>query len=98
MRVQSYYGHYCGTPLTSASLGKWSDGRTPFAITHKTTYREVIRKYLKITEPEKVAARIGNGLIRRAFYAAGVNHFWAMDQHDKWKRFGLFLHGCIEGF
>lgn len=70
----------------------------PFAITHKTTYREVIRKYLKITEPEKVAARLGNGLIRRAFYAAGVNHFWAMDQHDKWKRFGLFLHGCIEGF
>ena len=21
-----------------------------------------------------------------------------MDQHDKWKRFGLFLHGCIDGF
>ncbi len=21
-----------------------------------------------------------------------------MDQHDKWKRFGLFWHGCVDGF
>ena len=21
-----------------------------------------------------------------------------MDQHDKWRRFGLFLHGCVDGF
>ena len=69
-----------------------------FAITQETTYREVIRQFLKLTEPEKVAERLGNGIIRRAFYAAGVNHFWSMDQHDKWKRFGLFWHGCMDGF
>jgi hypothetical protein len=61
-------------------------------------HREVIRQYLKCTEPDKVAARLGNVAIRRTFYAAGVNHFWAMDQHDKWKRFGLFWHGCVDGF
>ena len=97
MQAQSYYTFYCGTTLICVFLGKWSD-TPPFAITHKTTYRETIQKYLKDTEPEKVAARIGNGLICHTFYAAGVNHFWAMDQHDKWKHFGLFLHGCIDGF
>ena len=61
-------------------------------------YRDIIRQFLKLTELEKVAERLGNGIIRRAFYAAGVNHFWAMDQHDKWKRFGLFWHGCMDGF
>jgi hypothetical protein len=49
-------------------------------------------------EPEQVAARIKKCLVRRTFYAAGVNHFWAMDQHDKWKHFGLFWHGCVDGF
>jgi len=49
-------------------------------------------------EPKKVAARFGNVAIHCTFYAAGVNHFWAMDQHDKWKHFGLFWHGCMDGF
>ena len=60
--------------------------------------REVVRKYLKLIEPDLVAQRRANRLVRRAFYAAGVNHFWAMDQHNKWLRFGLHWHGCIEGF
>jgi hypothetical protein len=60
--------------------------------------RDVIRRYLKLVEPDLVAGRIANRIVRRTFYAAGVNHFWAMDQHDKWKRFGLFLHGCVDGF
>jgi hypothetical protein len=29
---------------------------------------------------------------RRRFWAAGVNDLIAVDQHDKWKRFGLALH------
>ena len=58
----------------------------------------MIRKYLKLTEPDLASQRIGKRFVRRTFYAAGVNHFWAMDQHDKWLRFGLHWHGCIEGF
>jgi hypothetical protein len=34
----------------------------------------------------------------KVFYAAGVNHLWAIDQHDKWLRFGLHMHVCIEPF
>ena len=54
--------------------------------------------YLKHTEPNLVMQRLSNRLVHRTFYAAGVNHFWAMDQHDKWLRFGLHWHGCVDGF
>jgi len=47
--------------------------------------REVIRKYLRLSEPDKAGQRLANRLVRQTFYAAGVNHFWALDQHDKWK-------------
>ena len=29
---------------------------------------------------------------------AGVNDVWPQDQHDKWGRFGLWLHAGIEAF
>jgi len=60
--------------------------------------REKIQKYLKLTEPDLASQRLGKRFVRRMFYAAGVNHFWAMDQHDKWLQIGLHWHGCIEGF
>jgi len=61
-------------------------------------YRHFIGRYLKHTEPDQVVAQIKKCIVRRTFYAAGVNHFWAMDQHDKWKRFGLRWHGYVDGF
>ena len=64
----------------------------------KGQYRTIIQRYLKAVEPDQVAQRKANRLVRCTFYAVGVNHFWAMDQHDKWKRFGLFWHGCVDGF
>lgn len=60
--------------------------------------RNVIRQCLKLVEPDLAAGPIANRIVRRTFYAAGVNHFWTMNQHDKWRRFGLFLHGCVDGF
>ena len=62
--------------------------------------RNVIGQYLKLAsgEPNLVAGQIANWIICHTFYVAGVNHFWVMDQHNKWKRFGLFLHGCLDGF
>ncbi|KAI6148862.1 hypothetical protein BKA82DRAFT_3978535, partial [Pisolithus tinctorius] len=32
------------------------------------------------------------------FWAARVNDIWAVDQHDKWLRFGLALHTAVEPF
>ncbi|KAF8488655.1 hypothetical protein F5888DRAFT_1952455 [Russula emetica] len=57
--------------------------------------RDVIRRYLKQTEPDLVAGRLARRFVRRE---AGINNFWAMGQHDKWKRFGLYWHGCLDGF
>ena len=48
--------------------------------------------YLKLTEPEAVAFRKRKSFKRKRFWAAGVMDIWTCDQHDKWKRFGLWLH------
>ncbi|PSS37790.1 hypothetical protein PHLCEN_2v357 [Hermanssonia centrifuga] len=44
----------------------------------------------------EVLARKGQRLIRKQFWTVGVNDIWTMDQHDKWRRFQLFLHIGIE--
>lgn len=51
-----------------------------------------------MVDPAGVQARKAGRIRRRVFYAAGVNHIWAFDQHDKWKRFGLRLHMGVEPF
>ncbi|KAG6378350.1 hypothetical protein JVT61DRAFT_14075 [Boletus reticuloceps] len=60
--------------------------------------RRVVRDYFAIYEPELVKQRKANRLQRRQFWAAGVNDIWAVDQHDKWQRFGLRLHTAVEPF
>lgn len=60
--------------------------------------RELILKYNRATDPAGVAVRKAGRIRRRVFYAAGVNHIWAFDQHDKWKRYGLRMHLGIEPF
>ena len=60
--------------------------------------RKLILDYNKATDPAGVLARKAGRIRRRVFYAAGVNHVWAFDQHDKWQRFGLRLHLGIEPF
>ena len=69
-----------------------------FTLTWSNICRELIQQYLKQAEPELVAQRLANHMDCCTFYAAGVNHFWAMDQHDKWLQFGLHWHGCMNGF
>lgn len=60
--------------------------------------RPLILSYLHETEPQQVEARRKKKFKRQRFYAAGVNHLWAFDQHDKFKRFGLYFHLCIEPY
>jgi hypothetical protein len=61
-------------------------------------FRPLIAGLLKAVEPEAVANRRQRGFRRRHFWAAGVNDVWPQDQHDKWGRFGLWLHAGIEAF
>ena len=54
--------------------------------------------YNKATDPIGVAAWKAGHIRWRVFYAVGVNHIWAFDQHNKLQRFGLRLHLGIEPF
>ena len=49
-------------------------------------------------EPEQVLERHQRGFKQKHFWAAGVNDVWPQDQHDKWGRFGLWLHAGLEAF
>ncbi|KAG8708075.1 hypothetical protein FRC09_001464 [Ceratobasidium sp. 395] len=54
--------------------------------------RSVIHEWMKITEPDQLEARKRRVVKRRRFYSTGPNEIWALDQHDKWKRFGMWMH------
>ncbi|KZV79977.1 hypothetical protein EXIGLDRAFT_578677, partial [Exidia glandulosa HHB12029] len=56
----------------------------------------VVLQYFHKYEPEALTRRKQRKLRRKRFWATGVNDFWAFDQHDKWKRFGLRLHLGME--
>jgi hypothetical protein len=47
---------------------------------------------MRNVEPEATTARKGKRIQRRQQYIAGVNVTWTMDQHDKWRKYGLLLH------
>ena len=35
-------------------------------------------------------------ILVRQFWSAGVMEFWSINQHDKWGKFGLWLHFGID--
>jgi hypothetical protein len=53
---------------------------------------------MNLHHPEEVLARKSRRLKRSIYWTAGVNDIWVFDQHDKWRRFQLFLHVAIEPF
>jgi hypothetical protein len=61
-------------------------------------FRNVIESYFAIYESDLVRERKANRLCRKRFWAAGVNDLLCVDQHDKWKKYGLALHTGIEPF
>jgi hypothetical protein len=72
--------------------------RTNFTDLRVSHPRRVVTEYFALYEPELVRQRKACRLRRRRFWAAGVNDLFAVDQHDKWLRFGLGLHTGIEPF
>ncbi|KAF8492109.1 hypothetical protein JB92DRAFT_3147563 [Gautieria morchelliformis] len=65
---------------------------------HIKVSRRVVNEFFQEYEPEGIRERKAKWLKRRRFWAAGVNDIWAIDQHDKWKRFNLWLHTGIEPY
>ncbi|KAG2158616.1 uncharacterized protein EDB93DRAFT_556898 [Suillus bovinus] len=60
--------------------------------------RNVVIAYFSKYEVDLVRQRKARRLQRQQFWAAGVNDLFAVDQHDKWLRFGLASHTGIEPF
>ncbi|KAF8125216.1 hypothetical protein K438DRAFT_2002219 [Mycena galopus ATCC 62051] len=52
----------------------------------------------KVVDADGVQRRKRKKFKRKCFYAAGVMDIICFDQHDKWKRFGLWLHIGLEPF
>ncbi|KAF9562244.1 hypothetical protein CPC08DRAFT_742208 [Agrocybe pediades] len=64
----------------------------------KRVPRDLVVSYFRIFEPQLILERKAGRLQRRRFWAAGVRDLLAVDQHDKFKRFGLALHAGIDPF
>ncbi|KAF8590916.1 hypothetical protein K439DRAFT_1611571 [Ramaria rubella] len=60
--------------------------------------RKVIEEFFLTHEPEGIKERKARHLKRKRFWAASVNDIWAIDQHDKWKWFHLWLHTGVEPY
>ncbi|KAF8581372.1 hypothetical protein K439DRAFT_1514955 [Ramaria rubella] len=60
--------------------------------------QKVIEEFFLTHEPEGIKERKARHLKRKRFWAAGVNDIWAIDQHDKWKQFHLWLHTGVEPY
>ncbi|KAG1844880.1 hypothetical protein C8R48DRAFT_617680, partial [Suillus tomentosus] len=61
-----------------------------------TVSRYLILRYMNLHHQADVQARKSRRLKRSVYWTAGVNDIWVFDQHDKWRRFQLFLHVAIE--
>ena len=67
-------------------------------LTALNIHSHLIVNWFRIFEPDLIRQRKARNLKRRRFWATGVNDMLAVDQHDKWKCFGLALHTGIDPF
>ncbi|KAK7041228.1 hypothetical protein R3P38DRAFT_2512612 [Favolaschia claudopus] len=51
-----------------------------------------LNQFFKDVEPEALRNRVAKKFKRKRFWSAGVMDMICFDQHDKWKRFGLWPH------
>ncbi|KAJ7455486.1 hypothetical protein FB451DRAFT_1342284 [Mycena latifolia] len=59
---------------------------------------EFMAQAFKLIEPAAVQRRKQRRFRRKRFWAAGVMDILCFDQHDKWQRFGLWLHLGLDPF
>ncbi|KZT61001.1 hypothetical protein CALCODRAFT_428374, partial [Calocera cornea HHB12733] len=60
--------------------------------------RHLVQAYQQQVDPVGNKRRLARRLKKAVHWSAGAHERWSMDQHDKWRRFGLFLHVGIENF
>ncbi|KAJ6631981.1 hypothetical protein B0H10DRAFT_1937713 [Mycena sp. CBHHK59/15] len=95
-----------GTRQQAARWGDIEPVYQEFRKKNSPTWEHVGWKFLldsfKVINPHGIQQRKRKRFRRKHFWAAGVMDILTFDQHDKWKRFGLWLHigldpysGCI---
>ncbi|PLW44925.1 hypothetical protein PCASD_09126 [Puccinia coronata f. sp. avenae] len=60
--------------------------------------RQIVYDLLRDIDPEGMTARLRKTCKRRVFRTHGPNHVWAIDGHDKLKRFGITVYGFIDAW
>ena len=93
--IQHIIEHVLAGSKCNIGYGKmWRHVNSTYGI---SVQREV-QKCLKKLDRQGVNSRRKRRLPRRAYSCRGPNHIWHIDGHDKLKRFGFSIHGCIDGF
>ncbi|PBK68632.1 hypothetical protein ARMSODRAFT_887685, partial [Armillaria solidipes] len=80
----------------TSGLERMRDHLTKYC--HKWVSRAVLTDWFRINEPELFRSRQRGRLFHRRFWSAGPFDLWCVDQHDKWKKFGLRLHIGLDPF
>lgn len=60
--------------------------------------QETVRILLHIVDPEGVCKRQKHRLKRRKYINPGPNSMWHIDGYDKLAKYGIYIHGCVDGF
>lgn len=60
--------------------------------------QDTVLGLLHIIDPEGVEYRKTRRLRRRVYSIKGPNSVWHIDGYDKLSRYGIKIHGCIDGF
>ncbi|XP_061176268.1 uncharacterized protein LOC133185191 [Saccostrea echinata] len=60
--------------------------------------QDTVLGLLHIIDPEGVEYRKKRRLRRRVYSVKGPNSVWHIDGYDKLSRYGIKIHGCIDGF
>lgn len=60
--------------------------------------QETVRLLLNIIDPDGIQYRKRHRLKRRRYNNPGPNATWHIDGYDKLARYGVYIHGCVDGF
>ena len=59
--------------------------------------RQQLRESIHRVDPEGVEERSRKPIKRKVYYSNGPHHDWHMDGNHKLIRWGMVIHGCIDG-
>ena len=95
LEVALFVAGQCETPAQFNGY-RWMHARCidqGFVVTQDT-----VRLLLHIIDPENMDMRKKRRLKRRQYINPGPNAVWHIDGYDKLARYGIYIHGCVDGY